>query len=84
MKMQILNISDKLMNKTDNTMNETDRERLRERYLETARRLSGLPGDERLEKIACALADAYVDGMHDEFLAKLKGAAPAVREGGAL
>lgn len=77
MKMQILNISDKLMNKTD-------RERLRERYLEAARRLSGLPEDERLEKIACALADAYVDGMHDEFLAKLKGAAPAVMEGGAL
>lgn len=80
---EILNKTDKHVNKIDNAMdkvdeilNDEDKERLRERYLETSRRLSGLPDGERAEQILRALFEAYADGMQDEFIAKIKGAAP--------
>lgn len=51
-----------------------DNEIIKERYLATARELAAIDDpDDRREAFLCALAGAYNDGMHDDFMQHLKG-----------
>ena len=62
-------------------MDKENDNRIQERYKLTARRLAAITDPkEREEAFLCALAGAYNDGMHDDFMQHLKGER-AKREG---